>query len=1257
MHVCSIAQFISAIAFTGIVVPLKDGELQNFNCFVGPESTTAYKTEVEKACYLRYQEDYNAVPPFYIFVILSSWFPLVVAVFYALCVKRRVEQVDCNTNIAQPDSETGNQERNTVSFYVYYSYLFHLVVRVLFGILFATLHYAVLFPNGFDVKFSCLPPTGTASTKSMNVSYKQSTTTPFDCENNTASSKYIWWIAVPAFNCFFAVVTLVEVICTRRKFPKRASDRQFIVDYLLQKRYKPIKPTPDNIEPTPDNIEPTSDNIEPTHDNIEPTHDNIEPTPDNIEPTSDNIEPTHDNIEPTHDNIEPTPDNIEPTSDNIEPTHDNIEPTHDNIEPTPDNIEPTTNNIELIPDNIEPTPDNIELTPVFISLQECIDFYKSKVLRPLRSTDIMHGTKTGLDDFLVKLAVYTGRAPRAFSKHMKRHEIYNVYDEVLQDSIRLNELKDLFLPNKDTENKPPRTILAVGRPGIGKTVLTEKIMRDWARGVVELYDDKIALYFKMRLFSANEFKNITLKTFLRCGTGLSDKNFEKIYEYITKHPKKVILIFDGLDEFKGISDHLNNVPPLDDPNIFMSAISMFVKLISGNVLLPEATILVTSRPTANEVYSRFPFDRTVEIIGFSNDEIEEYVEKFSDNHGKSNLKSAIWNHIKSSSDLLNSCYIPVNCFIITTIIFEYLKNPKNVARFLPVTLTELYQAAVAHFDAYHFRKADGQSSDTAAQIQLTAFEGIKNGNLLFTNDSFDEQMSKSGLVNKLSNPYSETQQQFCFIHLTMQEFLAAKHVTETFSKPEDVKKFITSHISNGRWHLVLQFIAGLMGKKIRMSQREYCKDWALQLAKRVYVNDGRLDLTDNITLCVIKCLREIDDEDITKQACEKTSMNNVRMLVYKPRLFSLSSSDWAAVNFVCKRMKELRKLDFSLVNSVHGKCHVDVNEILKQKCLRELVIKGSKFDMKFIFQSLLKSNCALSHECSKLTELDIGAGTVDHDCLRALCDFFKKGHARFLVKFLMSGCAISGLSTFYEIFYNELCPELSFLELSYNQILDEGAKELCARKLTSLTQLYLERCGLSDECISSICGLLTDEGCNLSVLSLSCNKGISNEGVRLLCKEALVKKLCKLKELNLSRCSFNDECARTLSETLQNDHCQLTVLYLEASSLTDEYIPEISKALQGKCKLTVLSLAYNRKITNEGLGMLCKLVLTRESCKLRNLNMFGCSLSDDCIPYLSKALQDEHCTLNELTLAEAAFSLKGKRFPLELNSTVSVFLI
>ena len=407
------------------------------------------------------------------------------------------------------------------------------------------------------------------------------------------------------------------------------------------------------------------------------------------------------------------------------------------------------------------------------NLQECIDFYKGQVLEPSRTTDVVFGPKTGLDDLYIDVVIHTERAPHKFSKHMQRHEIFDVYMEVPQHSIRLKEVKDLFYHNEDTKGKSPRKILAVGRPGIGKTVLTERIMRDWANGVDIFYRRKIVFYFKFRWFDSNELKDTTLKAFLRHGTGLSDEKFERIYQVITNRPEKAILVFDGLDEFSGNVDCLDHLPPPNDPNICMSGISLFLKLISGRLLSKE-TVLVTSRPTANDFYSRLTFDRTVEILGFTSDKIEKYVSQFCDNNNRGDLKQKIWNHIKSSSDLLNLCYIPVNC--------------RNDTDAVPTTVTELYQLAITYFDKHHNRKLSGQSSEEVIKkLQLLAYDGIEPRQLVFDEESFDGEMKNSGLLNSLSSAIST---QFCFIHLTVQEFLAARHVTETFT-PEKIKEFIS----------------------------------------------------------------------------------------------------------------------------------------------------------------------------------------------------------------------------------------------------------------------------------------------------------------------------------------------------------------------------------------------------------------------------------------------------------------------------------
>jgi hypothetical protein len=370
-----------------------------------------------------------------------------------------------------------------------------------------------------------------------------------------------------------------------------------------------------------------------------------------------------------------------------------------------------------------------ELSSIEDNTGLCIDVYKRQVLNPSRTCDICYGQKADLNYIYIDVVIDTGRAMHKFSKEMDRHEIFDVYTKVPESSIRLNEIKDLFYPNQDTKGTFPRTVLAVGRPGIGKTVLTEKFICDWANGIDEFYCGKIAFVLKFRWFNFEELKNLSLKTFLRYGTGLSEETFESIFEEILKEPQKAILIFDGLDEFNGdIRNCLERSRMLpNDPNTCMSGMILFIKLAYGN-MLQGATVLVTSRPAADDFYSSLDFDRSVEIIGFTPDKIEEYVNRFCDNIDRGDLKIKIWNHIKSSSNLLNLCYIPVNCFIVCVTLSGCLSVAGNDTGALPTTLTEFYQTAIDHFALKHNRNSNKTSSnEMAMDLQKLAFRGVENG--------------------------------------------------------------------------------------------------------------------------------------------------------------------------------------------------------------------------------------------------------------------------------------------------------------------------------------------------------------------------------------------------------------------------------------------------------------------------------------------------------------------------------------------------
>ena len=886
-YVCVIVHFLCGLVFTAVTAALRASEIGKFSCIVDAKSTATYKTQVDKACFSRYEQVYNTPLPLYGFVLLSIGSAVLVSVIYSLLVSKRVDEIE-SSNERQADGGNGDAEKHghgeNRTVYVFCLYFVHLVFRFLCEIIFSVLQHTFFYPNGFDLEFRCNLPPVEVTSKNININtprnasqLKNNTSVP--CENPTASEKKIFGTIVFVINVMVTFIILVEVIYLSRRLPvlnchsgvSWSCDTEFVNSYFLRKRYVNV-------------------------------------------------------------------------------------------------------------------PDEVPLETVN---KEYIDIYKQQIRNRVRSPDIRHLRQTGAsDDLHVDVIIHTGRARYKFSKFpekMKKHEIYDVFNEVPPSSLRLEKIRDLFRANEDTKGIIPGRILVIGRPGIGKTVLTEKVIRDWANGIDELICDKIPLIFKFRWFKLEELTNLPLKTFLQIGTeNVIEESFEGIYEEITKEPKKAILIFDGLDEFNG-----NPVSYLDqsrvisnDPNTCMSAMNLFIKIIMGS-FLRGATVLVTSRPTAENFYSRFMFHRTVEIIGFTPNKVEQYVTRFCDNNNRTDLKPKIWSHINSSSELLNLCYIPENCFIVCVVLSGCLIHPENYTNALPTTLTELYQTAIDDFEKQHHRNADEKSAkeETLKKLQLISFRGMEKGQLIFDQDKFDEQTKKSGLVNSLLNPISPLKTQFCFIHLTIQEFLAARHVTEAFS-PADIKKFISNNLRSHQWHLVLQFIAGLLGKKKTMSASEY-KDCIMVFAEGFEETRGIMELNYN-RVFGMKCLREVDHECIAKDVCKTTGIKDVVTLNTGDD--NISPSDWEAVTFVCKHIENLSS--FNLKN-IGSDCLKEIVKLLQKRCIDQLTLRGvygsRSVEVEHVFGALM-NECTVNHTHANLTSLKLVVFEMSNDILSSISD-------------------------------------------------------------------------------------------------------------------------------------------------------------------------------------------------------------------------------------------------------------------------------
>ncbi|KAI3363899.1 hypothetical protein L3Q82_001493 [Scortum barcoo] len=346
--------------------------------------------------------------------------------------------------------------------------------------------------------------------------------------------------------------------------------------------------------------------------------------------------------------------------------------------------------------------------------------------------------------------------------------------------------EDIFKPS-NYRDQPIRVVMMTeGVAGIGKTVLTQKFTLDWAEDKAN-QDIQFMFPFTFRELNVLKEKKFSLVELVhQFFTETKEAGICRFEEF------QVVFIFDGLDECRLPLDFHNN-EILTDVTESTSVDVLLTNLIRGK-LLPSARLWITTRPAAANQIPPECVDMVTEVRGFTDPQKEEYFRKrFRDEEQASRIIS----HIKTSRSLHIMCHIPVFCWITATVLEDVLKTREGGE--LPKTLTEMYIHFLVVQSKVKNIKYDGgaetdphwspESRKMIESLGKLAFEQLQKGNLIF----YESDLTECGIDIRAASVYSGVFTQifkeerglyqdkvFCFVHLSVQEFLAALHVHLTF---------------------------------------------------------------------------------------------------------------------------------------------------------------------------------------------------------------------------------------------------------------------------------------------------------------------------------------------------------------------------------------------------------------------------------------------------------------------------------------------